>query len=743
VSKNFGNKTVCGSCGAKFYDLNKVPPVCPKCGIKGSNNSYEKWNPRKKGDGPNAQLWVVRVLEKTSKPVVVIGPNSLNTSELESPGWYFFAAEKNVSEETLNSSKAIQLKRSPLKGVRSYLETYAFKGIGKETAKKFADPSSANIFGDLSRSPEEISSAIGIPSASAKAFKKAWIGAHGSRELHILLRDLGIGHAASNQIIKEYGNLIIHQILSDPFHMVRHVKYFSFEDAQRIVEDLKLDLPEDHKIASAMELCLSRIENQRGHTCAPIVRAFQDVSKIIDVDQDTLDKTLRSMTDRFAFIFSGDKEYISTQISAERDAKIAAGINSLTSDTFQDKITDPVNGSDLNLPGSLSLSKNQELALEIAVKSPVTLITGGPGTGKTTLVVTLVKALKEQDRHITLCAPTGRAAKRLEENPGLRNFKPTTIHFLLAQMKRRKNVNVDVLIVDEASMIDANLMVNILDILEPGNSLIMIGDADQLPPVGPGQVFKDLLSSEQIPTTRLTENFRQAKGSDIIEAAKCVIEGKLPRPSSGSEEVDFEFIEESDEEKVHNLVLDLYMNKLPQSFKFDPSTEIQILSPMRKGQLGIHALNRSIQTRKWGAKKPLVTNGDGIKLFLGDKVIQTSNDYELGVMNGDIGIIQSGGKKLNVSINGKTVVYEPEEAHALEAAYAISIHKSQGSEYPVVIVPITRTHMHMLGRNLLYTAITRGKFHVVMVGDRDVFKSGIEAAWKDWRYTMLVNTLTN
>ena len=267
----------------------------------------------------------------------------------------------------------------------------------------------------------------------------------------------------------------------------------------------------------------------------------------------------------------------------------------------------------------------------------------------------------------------------------------------------------------------------------------MIGDADQLPPVGPGQVFKDLLNSDKVPFARLTGNFRQTEGSTIIKLARDVIGGNDPRLSRVTSEKGVIFIPESDEDKMQSLVLDLYNTKLPRMFKLETSDEVQILAPMRKGAVGTVALNQEIQNTLWGNEEPLFQEGNRKPLYRGDKVIQTSNNYQLDVRNGDIGTILRGGDKgeIFVSYAAKDVSYDKESLEALEPAYAISIHKSQGSQYPAVIIPIARSHQFMLGRNLLYTAITRAKAHVVIVGDESAFKAGVNAAYKDFRYTML------
>ena len=729
-----GQKHRCDRCGTKFYDLNSIPVTCPKCGT-GRNLGARPEKLRKKD--VKTFLWTIFNDFHSKKHEVIVGPNSIDTSLLTEPGWYFFPPGISAENKPIEPSDAIYMREAPIEGIRSYLETYAFKGIGKETAKKLTREHGINVLSTLSGSAREISENYGIPLKTARSFEKAWKKTEDTRLLQILLRQLGLKNAACKHVVETYGNKILVWFLKDPFELVRDIPYFYFEDAQKIADMLMLDLPRDRKIIAAMEHCLYVSEKDRGHTCAPLERAFGKVAQLIDVEDETIINTIRSSSGYFRFMENQGREYIATLPSAEREEKISSDLYSQfpVQTSLGDK--DTVRVSELKLPGSLELSEKQKEALERTVKEPVTLITGGPGTGKTTMVIALVRAFKAKGRHVTLCAPTGRAAKRLEETPGLRGFEPTTIHLLLTKLKARKHRGIDVLIIDEASMVDADLMVRILDVLGEKNSLIMIGDADQLPPVGPGQVFKDLLKMKGIPNARLLENFRQSEGSNIITAANSVMAGRLPSYHENMLESEYEFREENDEQKLQDLVLNLYLTELPERLGLDKFNEIQVLTPQRTGLLGTRALNRKIQDNLWSGDKPLIAQENREPLFHGDKVIQTVNNYELGVMNGDIGRILNRKNKIVVNFGGKEVEYDSGNSRALEPAYAITVHKSQGSEYPAVIIPTSKTHMHMLGRNLLYTAITRGKEKVLIVGNREVYRAGIGAAWKDFRYTIL------
>jgi exodeoxyribonuclease V alpha subunit len=749
MSDKRGNKIKCSSCGAAFYDMTKTYLSCPKCGIfhvsdktLQKQNAAKRKNPhktRKNNSKPNSDLWVCVLEGGNTKATVVRGPSNLNTSSLREPGWYFFKPLKSGETKPLSPKTALHMMEDPSAGIQSYLQTHAFKGVGPETAKKLAVPETYNIFEDLSRPAKEISVAYGINASTATLFEMAWAKTSKTRDIQIMLRQLGLGNAVVKQIRETLGNDVIEEILSNPYELVRKIKYFTFEDAENIVASLNLDLSSDQRIISAMELCLFRIEKNRGHTCAPLERAFKDNDKLIDVDHDIMEGVLRSATEHFKFAEYDDQEHIATVPSFEREHEIASRIGNLLSTGGAPDEHIDFDFDKLNLRASLELSDEQKEALNGAINSRVFLITGGPGTGKTRMVEAIVKALKSEGRYVTLCAPTGRAAKRLEEEGGLGSFSPTTIHLLLTYVKSEKVKDIGTLIIDEASMVDADLMTEILDILNEHNHLIMIGDADQLPPVGPGQVFKDLLNSDKVPVARLTGNFRQTEGSKIIKLARDVIGGNDPHLSRVTSDKGVIFIPESDEDKMQNLVLDLYNTELPRMFNLETSDEVQILTPMRKGTVGTEALNQEIQNTLWGNDEPLFQEGNRKPLYRGDKVIQTSNNYQLDVRNGDIGTILRGGDngEIFVSYATKDVPYDRESLEALEPAYAISIHKSQGSQYPAVIIPIARSHQFMLGRNLLYTAITRAKAHVVIIGDESAFKAGVNAAYKDFRYTML------
>ena len=446
----------------------------------------------------------------------------------------------------------------------------------------------------------------------------------------------------------------------------------------------------------------------------------------------------------FIYAERKNKKVISTKVSFERDSKICRQFSEIIKKHKAIAPGQVFDGRNIETSEGISLSEEQIGAINSVLNAPVSVITGGPGSGKTTLVQGLVSALKTLKADLRLCAPTGRAAKRIAETPGLAEFFPSTIHkFITKQLASKSDNDFEVMIVDEASMIDADLMLELLETVPDGASLIFIGDVDQLPPVGPGQPFKDIIESQTVSVSRLTGNFRQASFSDTVKAARGVIKGQMPILTNSLPKSDFIFIE-CEAGAQAEAVLNLYFDLMPAKLSIEPQ-DIQILSPQRPGEVGVFRLNELIQQRLTARSKALFQKKSGaqeVNFYVGDKVIQRKNNYELNVMNGDQGIItRLSGKDIMVEFNGEEVAYDGKQRFDLDLAYATTVHSSQGSEYPGVIVPIVSSHSHMLSRNLIYTAITRGKKQVCLVGQSDALERALALYSKDFRWTCLCENL--
>jgi exodeoxyribonuclease V alpha subunit len=407
----------------------------------------------------------------------------------------------------------------------------------------------------------------------------------------------------------------------------------------------------------------------------------------------------------------------------------------------------------VELAGSgLKLAAGQQAALQQVETTPLGIITGGPGTGKTTIIRTLVAAWARSGLRIKLAAPTGRAAKRLAEATG---HPASTLHRLLAVVpgedfsrRSESDLGVDLLVCDEASMLDLQLALTLLRAVPVGATVVLVGDVDQLPSVGPGRVLNDLIESGRVPTTRLREIFRQAEGSSIVENAHRILAGQVPLPAPrGSELHDFYLIETDDPLQARERVVRLVAERIPARFGLDPLLDVQVLTPMHRGEVGTEELNRALQA----ALNPAATAGAeasgsilksrGRSFALSDKVMQVRNDYERDVWNGDVGLVAKVDQEegtLTVRFDDeREVIYDGDELDQLELAYAVSVHKAQGSEYKAVVIPLHISHYPLLRRNLLYTAVTRGKRLVVLVGSQRALRRAVGQTGDLKRYTQL------
>ena len=650
-------------------------------------------------------------------------------------GWYFF---KDYSEKNKKLG-FIHLEQEPKAGIVRLITSHLFEGIGTETANKVLSKGSKFFLQCMNDSEESLCEKFGVSEKIEKSLREGWDIDSDERNLKILLYELGFTNSVINFILDEYGAEIIQFLVLQPYSLATEIPRLSFEDIQVVVDKLKIDIAIREKIVAGIQYCLLRVEKQRGHTAAPVKRVLKDLKEQFEFEETDFEAALEVDENNVVVNKIGSETFLQTGQAHEIETEIVKRIQTIIDSVDEKEFANKISVKD-SLPKGMVLSDEQLDVLDQTLNSPVSVVTGGPGTGKTTIIIALLKALEDQGKEITVCAPTGRAAKRLSETPGMNKYKPTTIHMMLQTITQKSSL--DVLVIDEASMIDASLMAQVCKIMDKRTRLVLIGDADQLPPVQAGQVFKDFINSGVIPVGRLTKIFRQQSGSDIISASQRIISGSFPRSGDGQSERDFSFIDVSNDNDLEKLVVNFYLHKLKDQLNFNPLTDIQIISPMRKGVLGIDNLNQTIQSILFGGHEPVIKQKYGPNYYTGDKIIQTKNNYEKGIMNGDNGMIAGKDEEgLLLVFDGKTVKYSLEDFDDIQLAYAISIHKSQGSEYPAVIIPISKRHQHMLGRNLIYTAITRGRNRVVVAGDRKSLENGIRAEWKDFRYSLLDNKL--
>ena len=660
----------------------------------------------------------------TTAPSLVSGDDDILGDRHPSRGGWHFVSNK--------ASDLLTLIDEPASGLASYLETYQFEGVGEETAKSIVENGCLKVFSCLNDESANLAEEFRVSKKVEKSLRAGWKVNANERNLRIFLFELGFSNGVINSILDNLGSEILNVLKNRPFDLVKQIPRLNFSDVQEVLPALQLNVAEADKIIAGIHFCLARIENQRGHTAAPIWRVKKDLAEQFEFSSRAFDAALKEAGSELAFYKVNKEEFVQTLAAEARDTEIAQRLRTIFSRKEKTEAMD-TSGVDFEAFVDISLGGEQQNALEIAASSPISIITGGPGTGKTSIVIALLGYFASHGRSIHVCAPTGRAAKRLAETPGLEAFKPSTIHMML-----RNSPDIDVLVIDEASMVDADLMELICGVLSEKSTLVLIGDPDQLPPVQSGQVFRDLIECKVFPIGRLEKIYRQQSGSDIISAAKRVIVGQFPRSGDGQSERDFSFIEESSEERLEQKILDLYFDTLREQLEVDPITDIQILSPMRKGLVGVDNLNDRIQAVRFARSKPILKRKNGLRLFKGDKIIQTKNNYDKRIMNGDTGFVVGQTEAgLGLSFDGRYVEFSFEDVDSIQLAYAISVHKSQGSEYPAVIIPISRHHQHMLGRNLIYTGITRGRNRVVVAGNRSALEAGINAQWKEFRYSLL------
>ena len=554
----------------------------------------------------------------------------------------------------------------------------------------------------------------------------------------ILFSQIGFSYTQKKFVKEEFGNKFFAEIHKNPYMLLQRIPRLSFDKIESIISIFGIEVSLDQKIVAATRHALMQSEAERGNTCGPLERVLLRTQEITKNDIETIQTAINSHEHLFNNFKVQDKNFLETIEACERDNDIAQQI-CLIKDNFK-----PIKGKQFsaNKNATNPLSEEQVQAIQNSLEAGVSIITGGPGTGKTRIIEGLAQVLVNGFRKtIRICAPTGRAAKRIAENQALKKFQPSTIHMLKAMIdSSAKDIEFDTLIVDESSMIDINLFNDLVKMLPLGSQLILIGDVDQLPPVGAGQPFLDLIRSKKIVVSRLSKQFRQGSDSVIPKVARAINKGELIEFSSDFSSSGFSFVEVDKGQVVDKIieVVDFFTGNKNGNIDFDKT---QILSPMRRYSSGLINLN-TIMQKKYnpnGAKVFSKIEGEKeIKFCAGDKVICTQNDYDIDVRNGDIGyVVNKVGKNIRVEFDGEMKLFHNNKIDYLDLAYAITVHKSQGSEYPNVVMPIVDDHRIMLTRKLIYTAITRGKQNVCLIGSKRVLREALKKVFLNLRYSNL------
>jgi len=614
-----------------------------------------------------------------------------------------------------------------IEGIEKYLGSGMIRGIGPVYARKMVKAFGEKVFDIIEAEPDRLREVTGIGRVRAKRITDAWAEQKIVREIMVFLHSHGVGTARAVRIYKTYGADAVQVMTENPYRLARDIRGIGFKTADAIAMKLGIDKTAMIRVRAGISYALTKAMDD-GHCGLPTDELVKLAVELLEVpkelvlsamDLELSDGTLIVDTvGEAACIFLAGL-YRAEQAIAERMLGLANG-----------KLPWPWIDPDKALPWverktGLSLAESQLDAIRLALMSKVLVITGGPGVGKTTIVNSILRILSVKGVNLLLCAPTGRAAKRMTEATG---FEAKTIHRLLevdpkgGGFKRNGDnpLDCDLLVVDETSMVDVMLMQALMRAVPDKAAMLIVGDIDQLPSVGPGQVLADIIASAAVPVIRLTEVFRQAAQSRIITSAHRINQGSIPDLSKPEGDSDFYFVPASDPEAALQRIIELVKTRIPQRFGLDSIRDIQVLCPMNRGGVGARSLNIELQATLNPAGERKVERF-GWTFAPGDKVMQIENDYDKEVYNGDVGYIDDVKREdgeLTVSFDGRSVNYGFGELDTLMPAYAATIHKSQGSEYPAVVIPVMTQHYAMLQRNLLYTGVTRGKRLVVLVGQK-------------------------
>lgn len=683
-------------------------------------------------------------LDETEKgPVVMVGtlPGIREGDMIRATGRWMVHAQYG---EQFQAQGFIPLLPATLQGIERYLASGAVKGIGPKTAARLVAHFGLETLDVMENAPQRLREMPGIGRAKAETIAASFASQQGIRTLMLFLENYEISPAYAARIYKHYGEAAVSVIRENPYRLADELVGVGFKTADKIARAMGVDKHAPQRLFSGLLYTLQQ-EAYGGHVYLPKEMLLNRAAEMLETEEFPPD-----MPEKLAaakqVVLEENRVYLPVYYRAERGiaARLVALKNSVASE-----------GWEMPAGAGEKLSPRQKQAVELAMREGVVVITGGPGTGKTTTLRTMLQVMEEEGRRVQLAAPTGRAAKRMAEATG---FEAKTIHRLLEynhaeggnlcfQRNAERRLETDVLIIDEVSMVDNMLMYSLLQAIPDGARLVLVGDADQLPSVGAGSVLRDIVNSGTIPAIHLEEIFRQDQAGMIVVNAHRINRGELP--SYNKPKGDFFLVEVADARAIAATVVDLCTRRLPKYLPCNPLEDIQVLSPMKRTTAGVEQLNRELQKayNPPEAQKPELFYKD-IAFRLGDKVMQIKNNYEKAVFNGDMGVISeidAEEGQLAVQFSDREgegpVFYERAEMEELALAYAISVHKSQGSEFPVVVMVMTTQHQIMLQRNLLYTGVTRARSLVVLVGTQHAVAKAVRNNRESKRYTHLAERL--
>jgi exodeoxyribonuclease V alpha subunit len=641
-----------------------------------------------------------------------------------------------------------------ISGIEKFLASGAINGIGPAMAKKIVAEFGEKTLEIIAKSPNELLKVPGIGKKTAEKISASYLEQSELTEIMVWLENHGISNTYAGKIFAKYGSFAIDIMEKDIYRLFQDIEGIGFLTADKLAFNLGIQREDKRRIISGIDYALMQLCNN-GHCCIPEMALVDKTAKILQVNNQIIFTILKERIDNGSLNTEvvGGETLIYPPYLYYAEKKVATRLLQLQ------QATEPLSEDNLSLfikvwekDNQIQLAQKQKEAIKACLHHGVLVLTGGPGTGKTTVIKGILSILKAQGLKIRLAAPTGRAAKRLSETTGQ---KALTIHRLLEANNLAQDDNLqlgfskdiddqldaDVIILDEVSMVDIVLMHHFLNAVPDGCRIILVGDTDQLPAVGPGSVLKDIIRSQKIPAIRLDEIFRQAQTSMIIQNAHIINAGRLP--DLRKQYSDFVFYELNDDTSITQKILDLCTKDLPHE-GFNVLKDVQVLSPMHRFLCGVENLNLMLQEQLNPKKNQDELKYSSQTFRVGDKVMHIRNNYQKNVFNGDIGFIQDiNNEKLTVDYFDHIVTYEKNELNELTLAYASSVHKSQGSEYKVVIIPLSTSHYIMLQRNLLYTAITRAKQKVIIIGSKKALMTAIQSNRTQKRYTLLAERLAH
>lgn len=642
-------------------------------------------------------------------------------------------------------------------GIRKYLGSGLVKGVSKGLADRVVAAFGEDTLRVISEESARLQEVDGIGRQRARSIKEAWDAQVALREVMVFLQTYGVSVSQCLRLVKQYGERTRALLETDPYRVAREVSGIGFKTADRIAINMGMANDGSARVEAGLEYALESLQDE-GHTAFPARELVDRAAAMLEVDRDLVREGLKRLFDakRIRRVDTPDgTAYAQLPYNRLAERRIAQAVRRLQdAPSGLPPIKFGAAADWAQKQVGFAFSETQRQAVIQALQSKLFVITGGPGTGKTTILQSVVAILKAKKARVLLAAPTGRAAQRMAESAGA---SAQTIHRLLKfdpakgafTVNEDKPLNVDVLVVDEASMLDVRLAASLFQAAPSHAHLILVGDVDQLPSVGPGNVLQDLVSARALPSVKLDVVFRQGKRSGIVAAAHAINRGQVSMPAPVDRPADLDpaqdllFVAAETQEEAADKILQTLQTYVRGALGMDPLEQAQVLAPMRKGVAGVDRLNARLQDALNPQTQALPYGA--VRFKPGDKVMQTRNNYDKGVFNGDIGaVVAIDGVNgcLDAEFDGERHTYDKADLLDLSLAYAVSIHKSQGSEYPVAVLSLLKAHYMMLRRNLLYTAITRGKLKTVIVGDPAAYAMAVRNAESAERQTLLKAWLT-